>query len=162
MFVIARATTYATLFVGLIFIYLPGRVLTAAGVIRPPTTHWPQIAGIAVASLGAALALWCASVFVRIGKGTPAPFDPPRRLVTLGPYRLVRNPMYIGAGLAMTGLSLFYGSLGLLAYGCGFLLLAHCFVMFYEEPALRRSFGREYRAYCDRVRRWWPHLGGAH
>jgi protein-S-isoprenylcysteine O-methyltransferase Ste14 len=156
MFVIARSITYATLFVGLIFIYLPGRVLIAAGVSRPPATHWPQMIGVAVTSLGAALALWCVSALVRIGKGTPAPFDPPRRLVIQGPYRFVRNPMYLGAGLAMTGVSLFYGSLGLLAYGCGFLLFAHCFVVFYEEPTLRRSFGLEYKAYCQRVRRWLP------
>ena len=65
---------------------------------------------------GGALALWCILAFALVGKGTPAPFDPPRRLVVAGPYRYVRNPMYIGAGLALTGAAMFYGSLRLLSY----------------------------------------------
>ena len=104
------------------------------------------------------LALWCVFAFVRIGKGTPAPFDPPRRLVVRGPYRFVRNPMYIGGGLALGGAALFYESASLLAYAAAFLLAAHFFVVVYEEPTLRRGFGAEYEAYCQRVRRWRPGL----
>ncbi|HLY41376.1 MAG TPA: isoprenylcysteine carboxylmethyltransferase family protein [Terracidiphilus sp.] len=90
-----------------------------------------------------------------------APFDPPRRLVIRGPYRFVRNPMYMGAGLVLAGAALFYGSLGLLAYGAIFLAAAHCVVVFYEEPVLTRSFGPDYAAYCVKVRRWIPHLHAA-
>ena len=156
MFVSFRAITYSTLFVGFLLIYLPARVLASLGIVRPPATAAPQIAGIIVGSIGAALALWCIFAFAMIGKGTPAPFDPPRKLVIRGPYRFVRNPMYIGAGLALTGAAIFYKSAPLLAYAGAFLVVCHLFVLLYEEPTLRRSFGRDYAAYCQRVSRWWP------
>ena len=155
-----RAITYGTLFVGFLLIYLPARILSWAGIARPEAIAWPQSAGMVIASAGAAIALWCVGSFIWIGKGTPAPFDPPRKLVIRGPYRFVRNPMYIGAGLALAGAALFFGSLSLLLYGALFLLIAHLVVVFYEEPTLRRSFGAEYDAYCSRVRRWLPGMGG--
>jgi protein-S-isoprenylcysteine O-methyltransferase Ste14 len=102
------------------------------------------------------LALWCIFTFVFVGKGTPAPFDPPRRLVIQGPYRWVRNPMYIGAALALAGAALFYQSLGLLGYAGLFLLITHLFVVTYEEPTLRRTFGKDYETYCGQAGRWWP------
>ena len=156
MFVIVRAITYATLFIGLLLIYVPTRVLSWSGIVRPAVMEGPQITGMIIGSSGAVVALWCVFTFAWIGRGTPAPFDPPRRLVVRGPYRFVRNPMYIGAGLALAGAALFYESASLLAYGGIFLLAAHVFVVWYEEPTLRRIFGAEYEAYCRRVRRWWP------
>jgi protein-S-isoprenylcysteine O-methyltransferase Ste14 len=93
-----------------------------------------------------------------VGKGTPAPFDPPRRLVIRGPYRYLRNPMYLGAALALLGAALFYRSLPLLGYVGGFLLVTHGFVVWYEEPTLGRLFGAEYQAYRTRVRRWLPRI----
>jgi len=158
MFVIVRALTYATLFVGLLLIYVPTRVLSWSGIVRPTAIEGPQIAGLIVGSTGAAVALWCVFAFASIGRGTPAPFDPPRRLVTRGPYRFVRNPMYIGAGLALAGATLFYESVSLLAYGGMFLIASHVFVVWYEEPALRRMFGSEYETYRRRVRRWRPRM----
>ncbi len=156
MFVAFRAITYSTLFIGLLLIYLPARVLSWSGIVRPTATGAPQIVGMIIGSAGAAIALWCIFTFVWIGRGTPAPFDPPRRLVIRGPYRFVRNPMYIGAGLALGGAALFYESVPLLVYGVIFLLACHLFVVSYEEPTLRRTFGAEYESYCHRVRRWWP------
>ncbi len=156
MFLIFRAITYATLFIGFVLIYLPARVLSWSGIARPAAVDWPQIVGMIVGGIGAVVALWCVSTFIWIGKGTPAPFDPPRRLVIRGPYRFVRNPMYMGAGTALAGAALFYRSPTLLAYVAIFLLVAHLFVLLYEEPTLRRTFGPEYEAYCHRVRRWWP------
>ena len=156
MFILVRAVTYATLFVALVLIFLPARVLSRSGVIAPETMGLRQIAGIVVAAVGAALAFWCVLMFAFVGRGTPAPFDPPRRLVVEGPYRLVRNPMYSGAGLALGGVALFYHSWMLLAYVGLFWLATHLFVLWYEEPALRRTFGKEYETYCGRVRRWWP------
>jgi len=156
MFVAFRAITYATVFTALLLLYLPSRVLLWSGIVRPATMQAPQIAGIIIASIGAAIALWCIVAFVSIGKGTPAPFDPPRLLVVRGPYRYVRNPMYIGGALALTGAALFYRSLFLLGYGCIFLIAACFFVLFYEEPTLRRTFGPDYDAYCHRVSRWLP------
>jgi len=156
VFVLMRAVTYATLFIGFLLVFLPGRVLEWSGVQRPATVGLTQLGGLVIAAVGAALALWCILTFAFVGKGTPAPFDPPRRLVVRGPYRCVRNPMYIGAGLALAGAALFYGSWPLLAYTAAFLLITHLFVRLYEEPTLRRTFGGEYDAYCSRVKRWWP------
>jgi protein-S-isoprenylcysteine O-methyltransferase Ste14 len=156
MFVVLRAVTYAALFIGLVLIYLPGRFLSWSDIIRPAVIGTPQIAGMVVGGVGAALALWCIFAFAFIGKGTPAPFDPPRRLVIRGPYRFVRNPMYIGAGLALAGAALFCQSWALLVYTGLFLLVTHLFVVLYEEPTLRRTFGPQYEAYCRRIRRWCP------
>jgi protein-S-isoprenylcysteine O-methyltransferase Ste14 len=100
--------------------------------------------------------VWCILNFAIVGRGTPAPFDPPRRLVVRGPYRYVRNPMYLGAGLAVAGAALYYQTAALLAYVGAFLLLMHIFVVLYEEPTLRQTFGDDYKAYCRQVRRWWP------
>jgi len=66
--------------------------------------------------------------------------------------------MYLGAGLALMGAALFYGSWPLCWHPGLFMLAAHLFVVWYEEPALRQTFGRGYAAYCGRVRRWRPHL----
>ena len=107
-----------------------------------------------------ALALWCVFTFPVIGKGTPAPFDPPRRLVVRGPYRFVRNPMYIGAAIALAGAALFYESAALACYAGVFFLVAHAFVMLYEEPTLEAKFGAEYDGYRRRVPRCWPRLKG--
>ena len=158
MFVLVRAATYAALFVGFVLVFVPARLLARSGLSPPLTLGVPQVTGMVVAASGAALALWCILGFALIGRGTPAPFDPPRRLVVLGPYGAVRNPMYVGAGLALAGAALFHESSALLGYSAIFLLVTHLFVVGYEEPTLRRTFGQEYEEYCRRVRRWWPSL----
>ena len=156
MFVVARAVTYSVLFIGFLLVYVPARVLSWSGVVRPATYAAPQFVGMVAAAAGASVALWCIYTFASVGRGTPAPFDPPRRLVVRGPYRFVRNPMYIGAGLALAGAALFYESWPILVYAALFLLATHLFVIWYEEPALRETFGPEYEAYRGRVGRWLP------
>ena len=89
----------------------------------------PQIAGMLIGLAGAVLAASCILTFVFLGEDTPAPFDPPRRLVVRGPYRLVRNPMYIGAALALAGAAIFYQSRPLAAYLVLFVLVSHVFVV---------------------------------
>jgi len=156
MTALVRAITYATLFIGLVLVFLPAQVLSRAGVAGPARFGVPQLAGTIVAAAGATLAIACVLTFALVGRGTPAPFDPPRRLVVRGPYQYVRNPMYLGAGLALAGAALFYQAVVLWAYAAGFLLLMHFVVVLYEEPTLRRTFGQDYEAYCRRVRRWLP------
>jgi protein-S-isoprenylcysteine O-methyltransferase Ste14 len=158
MFVVARAITYATLFVGLLLVFLPARVLSWSGIGRPTEVGVLQVVGLVFGAAGAILALWCVMTFALVGRGTPAPFDPPRRLVVNGPYHVVRNPMYLGAALALAAAALFYQSLVLLAYTALFLLATHLLVIWYEEPTLRRTFGSDYEAYCHRVSRWWPRV----
>jgi protein-S-isoprenylcysteine O-methyltransferase Ste14 len=158
MFVLVRTVTYAALFIGVVLIYVPARLLSWSGIVRPAAIGVPQVAGMVIGAAGAAIALWCIFTFAFIGRGTPAPFDPPRRLVIRGPYRFVQNPMYIGAGLALASAALLYESWPLLGYTGLFFLATHLFVLWYEEPTLRRTFGQEYEAYCRQVRRWWPSM----
>lgn len=156
MALVLRTLVYATLFIGFLLVYLPARVLARTGIHHPPVFGAEQAMGAVVCALGMALALWCVATFILVGKGTPAPFDAPRRLVIRGPYRFMRNPMYLGAALALAGAALFYRSAWLLAYAVAFLLVFHVFVLFYEEPTLGRKFGADYEEYRKKVRRWWP------
>jgi protein-S-isoprenylcysteine O-methyltransferase Ste14 len=155
--ILIRAVTYATLFIGVVLVYLPAQTLARAGVLRPAVMGLPQVVGAVATLCGAALAVWCIAAFVTFGRGTPLPLDPPRVLVIRGPYHYVRNPMYLGAGVALAGAALFYQSAALLAYAAAFLVIMQIFVVFYEEPTLRRTFGQDYVDYCDRVRRWRPY-----
>ena len=158
MAVLVRAITYATLFIGFVLVFLPAQALSIAGVTRPARFGAFQLAGLMAGSTGAAVAIWCVLTFAVLGRGTPAPFDPPRRLVVRGPYKYVRNPMYLGAGAALVGAALFYETSALWAYAAGFLVLMHLVVVLYEEPALRRTFGEDYEAYSRQAHRWWPTL----
>ncbi len=156
MLVLFRALTYATLFIGLLLVFVPDRILAPAGIVRPTDIGPIQIAAMLVVVAGAALAIASVLTFAFIGKGTPAPFDPPRKLVVAGPYRWVRNPMYIGAGLVLLGAAMFYQSIGLVLYAVAFWSASHLFVLFYEEPVLRRKFGADYEEYTRSRRRWMP------
>lgn len=161
MFVIVRAVTFASLFIALVLIYVPYRLLSWSGIVRPLTIEVPQVVGMVIGAAGAGIALWCIFTFASVGKGTPAPFDPPRKLVIRGPYRFVRNPMYMGEAVALAGAALFYQSLLLLGYMGLLLFFTHLLVVLYEEPTLRQTFGQEYNVYCGRVRRWWPSINRA-
>jgi len=114
--------------------------------------------GIGVGIAGGLLMLWCVAAFILVGRGTPAPFDPPREFVATGPYRYVRNPMYIGGLTAILGAGLVLGSLSIVLLAGFFGLCAHLFVVFYEEPALRRRFGERYDRYTSVTRRWLPSI----
>jgi len=157
LFVLARAVTYSTLFIGFLLVFLPRTILARSGIVRPAELGAVEYAAITVVVAGGALALWCILTFTVVGHGTPAPFDPPRRLVIRGPYRYVRNPMYLGAALALCGAALFYRSIPLFGYAGVFLLVTHAFVVWYEEPTLAGLFGADYDAYRARVGRWLPH-----
>ncbi len=156
IFILARAVTYAALFIGFLLIFLPGEILQRWGMVRPAAIGLIEVLGLVIGIAGAALALWCILTFAVVGRGTPAPFDPPRRLVIAGPYRYVRNPMYIGAAFALLGAAVFYRSSALALYSAAFLLVTHFFVLLYEEPALTQTFGDPYQRYRDKVRRWLP------
>jgi protein-S-isoprenylcysteine O-methyltransferase Ste14 len=117
-----------------------------------------RFVGVLPIVLGAATYLWCAWNFVFIGCGTPAPTDPPKALVAKGLYRFVRNPMYIAVGLVLGGEGIFFESYRLLVYALLAWLACHLFVVFYEEPTLKKKFGAAYEAYCQAVPRWRPRI----
>ncbi|HEX9562981.1 MAG TPA: isoprenylcysteine carboxylmethyltransferase family protein [Gemmatimonadaceae bacterium] len=156
LFVLARAVVYASLFVGFLLIALPNEILSRSGITRPPVVGVIELAGLAISLAGAALVLACVLTFVFVGKGTQAPFDPPRRLVISGPYRFVRNPMYLGATLALGGAAIFYRSPALVVYAAVLILATHLFVTACEEPVLERTFGEAYRTYRQTTGRWIP------
>jgi protein-S-isoprenylcysteine O-methyltransferase Ste14 len=105
---------------------------------------------------GAGLMVWSVAGFARAGRGTPAPFDAPRHLVTGGPYRWCRNPMYVGAVVVLLGWLALVPTLALAAYTAGVIAGFAGFVRLFEEPRLRRRFGAEYEAYSERVGRLCP------
>ena len=156
MLVLVRALVYASLFISFFLIFLPARILAWAGISAPTGIGVSQVVGALLAIGGGALAIACVLAFALIGRGTPAPFDPPRRLVVRGPYRWIRNPMYVGAVVALAGAALFYRSWVLGGFTLAFWLATAAFVLFYEEPVLRRTFGPEYETYRSNVGRWWP------
>lgn len=144
-------------FFALWFWLLPGWLgfqVDTAGVAR-----WRWLAAIA-SVLGFAIALRCIWDFGWTGHGTPAPMIPPQRLVVVGFYRYVRNPMYVGFAAGWIGLWIVFGHANpTLIVSVGAVALAvHLFVLLYEEPTLRKKFGSDYELYCKNVRRWWPRL----
>ena len=84
--------------------------------------------------------------------------DPPKSLVTKGPYNYIRNPQYVGVVLFVVGESILFQSLLLLAYGVCLVVLYHMFVVFYEEPVNKKRFGQAYKDYLLRVPRWIPRI----
>lgn len=155
-------TTVASLcvgaaFFGLWFWLLPSwlgfHVAAASG------ARWCWIA-VAPSILGFAMALRCVWDFGRTGHGTPAPIAPPKKLVVVGFYRYVRNPMYVGFLAGWVGLWVVFGraDLAVIAVACVVALGVHLFVLLYEEPHLRSVFGAEYEEYCKNVRRWVPRM----
>ena len=109
----------------------------------------------------AAIYFWCAWDFSAKGLGTPAPFDAPINLVVNGLYRYLRNPMYVGVFFLVLSRAVYFWSVPIVAY---LLLVAICvnlFILFYEEPHLRKVFGEQYLDYCRRVPRWIPRIRAA-
>jgi protein-S-isoprenylcysteine O-methyltransferase Ste14 len=156
------STTQAAVLKTVIFtIVVPGFVTVAAPyLLLGPRAEFElggfRFAGVLPIIVGAACYLRCACDFAFVGRATPAPFDPPRVLVAKGLYRHVRNPMYIAVGLVLGGEAILFQSLRLVAYALLAWLACHLFVIFYEEPTLRKKFGTAYEAYCQAVPRWIP------
>jgi protein-S-isoprenylcysteine O-methyltransferase Ste14 len=96
--------------------------------------------------------------FALQGRGTPAPVAPTAELVTGGFYRYVRNPMYVAVLAIILGQALAFGSLAVLIYGVIVFGTVHAFVVAYEEPTLRDTYGASYDAYVAAVPRWIPRL----
>ena len=117
-----------------------------------------RIAGVALIGAGLPVLLDAFRRFALEGLGTPAPVFPTRHLVVRGFYRYVRNPMYVALVALIVGQGLVLGSAPLLGYAALLWLAFHGFVLLYEEPTLRATFGAEYDAFCADVPRWVPRL----
>ena len=124
------------------------------GAVLPIPSIW--MIGLLPLLLGMGLYFWCVGVFTFIGKGTLAPMDAPIFLVREGPYQWVRNPMYIAVLSTILGEAILFHSLLLVGYALLLGVVIHLFVVFIEEPSLRRQFGESYETYLHTVPRWLP------
>ncbi|HJQ40465.1 MAG TPA: isoprenylcysteine carboxylmethyltransferase family protein [Thermoanaerobaculia bacterium] len=156
-FAILRAAFVAPLFVSIWMWFFPRWFAQAKGVAFEAQPNAPAIA---LMVLGGLIMLRCVWDFAWTGRGTPAPFDPPRRLVVRGLYCRVRNPMYLGMGLALGGEAWLIPAIAreILIMMLILWAVVNGFVMLYEEPKLRELFGDDYKTYCEHVRRWIPRL----
>jgi protein-S-isoprenylcysteine O-methyltransferase Ste14 len=116
----------------------------------------PALIGCALIAVGLALWVWTLLLFIRIGKGTLAPWDPTRHLVVDGPYSRVRNPMITAVLALLLGEAALFGSPALLVWCALFLGINWVYFVLHEEPGLERRFGDDYRAYRRNVPRWIP------
>jgi protein-S-isoprenylcysteine O-methyltransferase Ste14 len=135
-----------------------GPFLLTGWSLSPPFlgTALTRIAGVLLIAAATPLFVSFASRFVVEGHGTPAPVAPTKHLVVGGPFRWTRNPGYIAVVGLLVGQALLFGSPAVLVYAAAVALAFHVFVVFYEEPTLRRTFGAEFEAYCRAVPRWIP------
>jgi len=157
VFIAARALIFAAAFMGGWFwVVLRLQPLSREWDVWLPT--WLAAPGVALGLAGALGVMACIALFVVRGRGTPAIFDAPRRFVAVGPYKYVRNPMYLSAIATFLGFGLYARSLAVLAFAGAWYLMIHAFVVFIEEPGLRRRFGATYDAYLQRVSRWLPRV----
>jgi protein-S-isoprenylcysteine O-methyltransferase Ste14 len=161
----ARWTLFKTAVLAVIWVAILGWLAPQGMLVSKPDWHTWTLGPIRFLAfvpllLGAAMcgsSLWN---FANVGKGTLAPFDPPRRLVVMGFYRFVRNPIYSGVFLILLSEALLLNALsaGLLALVAAGFFGAHLFVVFYEERRLHQEFGGEYKAYLKQVPRWIPRI----
>ncbi len=149
---IVRNLVFTIVVPGLGGAWVPWWILTRNGHAASAVT-WVAVPVIAA---GAALYGWCVWNFAAVGRGTPGPWDAPSRVVATGPYRWVRNPIYIGALLVVLGEAWLFMSLALLVYAGIMAVCFHLFVVGYEERALGRRFGGTYQEYRQAVPRWIP------
>jgi protein-S-isoprenylcysteine O-methyltransferase Ste14 len=134
-------------------VYVPWLILTRHGASPAPAAWY----AVPVIVSGIALYLSCVWVFAVVGRGTPGLRDAPRRFVAAGPYRWVRNPIYVAALLIVSGEAWLFLSVDLLLYAGGLAVAFHLLVIGYEEPRLRARFGEQYEAYRRIVSHWVPH-----
>ena len=151
----ARSLLWAVILPGTMAGYIPWRYFGLGDVhldLRDPM----HVGGALLLVLGAILLGRCIWEFAASGRGTLSPVDPPRELVVAGLYRYVRNPMYLSVGTMLLGEVLLTRSTDLLLFAAAGTVVVNLFVIGYEEPYLRRTFGASYERYTSRVRRWIP------
>jgi protein-S-isoprenylcysteine O-methyltransferase Ste14 len=149
-----KAVLFTLLFPGVVTVLVPYLILGS-----PTIEAWPELSlartlAAVVGMIGGVVLLQCIWGFAFYGKGTLAPISPPELLVTRGPYRYARNPMYLAVLSVLAAESLFFRNSALLMYAVITFFCFHLFVLLYEEPHLRNQFGQQYLDYCRRVPRW--------
>jgi protein-S-isoprenylcysteine O-methyltransferase Ste14 len=152
-------TTLATIVVPGVFCFLvPALILNAYRDGLIPAPFLLRVFAALIMICGLAMVVWVSDIFVRKGKGTPIPLEPPTQLVIEGLYRHVRNPMYVGAVLILLGEVILFRSGWLLLYSAGLWSALHIFLVKFEEPQLIRRYGMDFIKYLETVPRWIPKI----
>ena len=143
---------------GIVAAYVPWRISRwQVGAPLLGTSSF-RLVGVLLIAAGLPVLLDSFARFALQGRGTPAPIFPTRHLVVSGLFRYVRNPMYVAVVSLALGQGLFFGSVRVLEYGIAVWAGFHLFVLIYEEPTLRKTYGPEYEQFCANVPRWIPRL----
>lgn len=143
---------------------VPAWLVRGAGGVRPGwhlALPWRAVAlaaGVGLIAAGLAMLARTVALFATRGRGTLAPWDPPRRLVVAGVYRHVRNPMISGVIAILAGESLLLGARSVAEWAAIFAAINFIYIPLLEEPMLRERFGADYDAYRRHVPRWLPRL----
>src|SRR3989339_1145564 len=145
------------IFVGLIFFVLfPYLFILLNDYFSLPVfaNDTAMVMGGILGLLGLGLVAYCSGLFLIVGKGTPAPIEPPKKLVVSGLYKYTRNPIYIGYFMILLGEFLFFGHFLLLIYFFLAIIGINMYVIFHEEPILKKRFGKNYEEYLEKIPRW--------
>ena len=145
---------FAVVIPATVTVYVPWLLIARTEARPADGAAW--LVGALVIVIGAALLGMCFAGFIFDGRGTPAPYDPPRRLVTGTLYRRVRNPMYLAVLTILVGEAVAFASWLLAAWAAAVAVIFHLFVILYEEPSLRARFDGAYEDYMRQVPRWIP------
>lgn len=151
-----RAVFWTIVLPGTVTIFAPYFVLFRWWPVDLANLRVWHALGLIPILIGASILLYCILSFAVVGRGTLSSLDPPRQLVVRGLYQYVRNPMYVGVVTVLLGQAWLFESVAMLCYAITWFVVFNLFVIFYEEPALRRQFGESYDRYCREVRRWVP------
>jgi protein-S-isoprenylcysteine O-methyltransferase Ste14 len=150
---------------GTVVIIIPAAILWATAGTKF-AAHWADSGqvlfwiAIVLACSGVSMSVWTGSLFARVGEGTPAPWDPPKKLVVRGPYRHVRNPMITGVIIILLAESILLQSWAVAAWVVVFFVGNAVYFPLVEEKGLERRFAEDYRVYKANVPRWIPRLRG--
>ncbi len=159
MLLFLKNLLFTVLIPGTVGVYLP---LWLAGRRLPAAPAWAWLLSAPLLLAGTFLYFWCLWNFAVKGRGTPAPIDPPKKLIVRGPHKYVRNPMYLGVLSVVSGWAVLFRSTEILCYAAVVALMFHIVVLTIEEPSLKRLFGAEYEEYCRTVGRWIPAIPSGH
>jgi protein-S-isoprenylcysteine O-methyltransferase Ste14 len=153
-FLAFRSILFVFLFPGTVAGYIPFLILQSSADDSRPKASLGTSLAMCLIVLGASVLLRCVWDFFAAGRGTLAPFDPPRQLVVRGLYRFTRNPMYNGVVSVLVGEAWLFHSASLWEYAAVVFVMFHLFVIVYEEPTLESQFGDSFRTYKRAVPRW--------
>jgi len=145
------------LLVGLVFFILLPYLFVQLNsyFLLPVYSHYLlKVLGMIFLFIGAGLFLYCSRLFLIFGRGTPVPVEPPKKLVVSGLYKYTRNPIYIGYFMIFLGEFLFFGQFLLLIYFFLTIVKINLYVIYYEEPILKKRFGKNYQEYLKKIPRW--------